>query len=219
MARTLFLLATVPLLVAFGVAEGLWTNRWQMSKEAELAAARLKHIPKTVGPWKAREEELDAEQIEKAELSGYLMRTYVNADTGVSLSVLLLCGRPGPISVHTPDVCYKGAGYELDSPQKRWPVNVGADKPANFWVGNFRNTEAAVHDNLRIFWAWNATDSWTASDDPRWEFASQGFLYKLYVVRPVIDLSEPVDRDPTFQFLKIFVPQLREHLFPAKEGG
>ena len=45
----------------------------------------------------------------------WLIRNYSNPSRGVSVSVMLLGGLPGKISTHTPDVCYTGAGYTLNS--------------------------------------------------------------------------------------------------------
>src|SRR5437870_1212645 len=108
--RTLPVLTALPLLVGFGVFEGLWTNRWGWSHEVERATERLAAVPRTIGEWHGHDEILDARQVKQAEMSGYVMRRYVHQRTGAALTVLLVCGRPGPTCVHSPDVCYRGAG-------------------------------------------------------------------------------------------------------------
>src|SRR5436309_15131180 len=122
MSRILPALVALPLVVACGLAEGLWANRWQTSAAAEQAAARLKEVPLAVGDWQAEEREFDARQAEKAELTGHTWRRYVNQKTGAAVSVLLVCGRAGPVALHPPDVCYQGAGYRLTAPQARRDV-------------------------------------------------------------------------------------------------
>src|SRR5436190_11210209 len=106
MARSWPILLPLSLLMAFGIAEGIWTERWHQSHAAEEAGARLSSIPPAVGDWESREEQLDPRQVVKAELTGSLVRHYTNRSTGVTVTVMLVCGRPGPISVHTPDVCF-----------------------------------------------------------------------------------------------------------------
>ena len=100
------------ILVTSGAITGIWTRRWETPPE--LAARNLASIglvPETIGDWTGLSQQLDPRVMEIAEIDGYLMRRYVN-DRGDAVSVLLVCGRPGPISVHTPDICYAGIGYE-----------------------------------------------------------------------------------------------------------
>src|SRR4051812_29210625 len=110
-------MAALLLVVTFGVAEGLWTDRWGPSGDTALAAARLAQVPPTVGEWDSQDQEMNPRAVATAELSGYLMRRYVHRRTGEVLSVLLVCGRPGPVSVHPPEVCFGGAGYTLAAPR------------------------------------------------------------------------------------------------------
>ena len=49
---------------------------------------------------------------------GQISRVYTNPTKGLTVSVLLLCGLPGNISTHTPDVCYPGAGYTLGNGER-----------------------------------------------------------------------------------------------------
>src|SRR5262245_54580703 len=106
MSRFLPVLIVVVLLLSYGVAEGLWTDRWGTSPELEQAQEKLARLPASIGPWQGHDEELDARQVARAELHGHLLRRYVHAETGEALTVLAVCGRPGPIAVHSPDVCY-----------------------------------------------------------------------------------------------------------------
>lgn len=205
------------LVIAFGVAEGLWANRWQISDAPEQAAARLAEVPLSVGDWKGEPRELDARQVAKAELTGYLHRRYVNEQTEEAVTVLLVCGRAGPVSLHTPDVCYQGAGYHLSESQTRRDVAPESmAEPVKFWVGQFQK-DGAVPDPLRIFWIWGANGKWETPDNPRLAFARADALYKLYVIRELPSADDPLDKDPSLEFVKVFLPQLQSRLFPVKE--
>src|SRR5436305_1973967 len=114
--RLLPLISAVPVVLAFGTAEALWTNRRAAADTSAAAAERLGGLPLSVGDWQGQALELDPRQISKAGISGYLMRQYVHRPTGNAVTVLLLCGRPGPIAVHPPDVCYGGAGFATVAP-------------------------------------------------------------------------------------------------------
>src|SRR5215210_7531380 len=96
--------------LASGVVHGLWTDRWGMAEEPMAAAARLDQLPLDLGDWQGQP--LDFEPSQLGPVAGYLYRRYVNQRNGASVSVSLLCGRPGPVAIHTPDVCYVASGYQ-----------------------------------------------------------------------------------------------------------
>ena len=146
--------------------------------------------------------ELDAEDVSQARLAGYSWRRYQNTATGDAVSVLLLCGRPGPLSVHTPDACYGGGGYEMAAPPRRVTAQA-----AEFWTARFRKSGSATPEDLRIWWSWNAAGAWKAADSPRLDFARFPVLYKLYVI--VEDASAARSADAKS------CPELLDHLLPA----
>src|SRR3954451_18636542 len=119
MPRTLPIATALALVIAAGIVHGRWTLRWSKSHAVEAAVARLEGVPTAVGDWNGQELALDPRQLTMAEIAGHVTRRYVNRRSGAAVTVLLVCGRPGPISVHTPDICYAGAGYELAGPPTR----------------------------------------------------------------------------------------------------
>src|SRR5207249_1784629 len=121
-----------------GLLYGLWTDRWVVSDEPGASAAKLAGLPLAVGGWEGEALALDAGGRSPAGVAGHLSRRYRNRLNGGAVSVLLVCGRPGPVSVHTPDVCYGGAGYDLAGPPARYEVPAGAaSPPAAFWTADF----------------------------------------------------------------------------------
>src|SRR5438270_9326493 len=95
------IMAGMVLVLAAGLVHGLWTNRWSDNADLEAAAARLRDVPKDVGDWAGHDQEIDLERIARAEAAGSLLRNYAGPD-GQKVSVVLLCGRFGPLAVHTP---------------------------------------------------------------------------------------------------------------------
>src|SRR5260370_19734433 len=112
MSRFLFLIAGAVLLVD-GYVYGLWTGRWNDSNELAAATARLDRVPMNFGNWKGEALELEPKVLEQAGFSGYVLRRYENTRTKAVVSLLVACGRSGPLSVHTPEVCYRCAGVRL----------------------------------------------------------------------------------------------------------
>jgi hypothetical protein len=208
MRQTLALVSVFALVLLSGLAHGLWTNRWATTAGPEAGAARLESLPMTLGEWDGQAQEMNPRELALAEVSGYVKRQYVNRRTGSVVSLLMVCGRPGPVAVHSPSVCYAGAGYE--------PVGATAKHaepgtpPDEFWVSQFRKAEAAVPVNLRLWYAWNATGTWQAADNPRVTFARYPILYKMYVVRELPRADEPLEEDPSVDFLRLLLPEIQK---------
>ena len=93
---------------------------------AQLAVSKLDRVPMVIGEWKGRPETVDSRDRIAAGLNGLVMRHYENSRTGGTTTLVLVCGRPGPVAVHTPEICYPGAGLELaqQSPDK---ISVNTD--------------------------------------------------------------------------------------------
>jgi len=179
--RILQIATVCAVMIPSGIVYGLWTDRWSPSPEPRLAAARLAELPMTIDEWQG--ETLPVEDGPRGTV-GCLVRRYRNQVNGAVVSVLLVCGRPGPVSVHTPDVCYGGAGYDLTAPATHYTMPSGSTaEPAEFWVADLQEVGAAVPARLRIYWGWSAPGPWTAPDNPRLVFARFPVLYKLYVLR------------------------------------
>src|SRR5947209_8583173 len=107
--------------VASGLVHGFWTDRWRPSVATAEAVARLEGVPLDLGGWRGHRDDKPAPT--GAGVAGSLQRTYVNGK-GQVVKMALLCGRPGPLSVHTPVACYGGSGYTVDAPV-RAPVGLG----------------------------------------------------------------------------------------------
>lgn len=214
MKRHLPLLIGIAIIISAGFVHGRWTNRWRNSDELEQAIARLDRIPLAIGDWQGQPLELDREQLEQGEIDGYLARRYVDRKTGQAISILLVCGLPGPIAEHTPDVCYGGSGYDLTAESAQWSApSESSQTPPAFQVGTFLKAGSIPPQALRIFWAWKADGSWQAPTDPRLAFATQPALYKLYVIRELKSPAEGIEDDPAATFLRAtLLPELEKTL-------
>jgi hypothetical protein len=203
-------------LAASGVAHGLRTERWQKSNATSQAAQRLQQIPMTLGPWEATSSELAEDVLKKAEIVGYISRDYINRETGSVVSVLLVCGRPGPIAVHTPDICFRGHGYVFRSKEKQHEISVvDSATPARFWLATPDKESGGVLDYLRVLWSWTPNGTWTAPDNPRLTFASEQVLYKLYITQHLSSPQDPADDDDCTKFVRLLIPTLQRFLFPV----
>ncbi len=201
--------------VAAAVAHGSLTGRWRPLLPLDGFTARLADVPKQVPGWAGEDVPLaDAEDLPRAGIAGHLHRRYTRGGTSDAVTVLIVCGRPGPISVHTPDVCYRSAGYtavgDIDAPA----VLVGA-RPVPCQRLRFRPPAGRVGaGDLEIRWAWSGSAGVSAPANPRIAFAGEPALYKLYVIRET-GAGKPA-ADPSEQFLSTFIPALEDALRPAR---
>src|SRR5207248_5234060 len=134
-----------------GVVHGVWTNRWSAPEALGRATARMAELPTALGEWDGQAGELDARQLAVADVSGHLLRRYVNRRSGAVVTVLLLCGRPGPVSVHRPEVCYGNQGYELAGPRSKYEA---PGEGGELWACRFQKYRAGVPEYLRILYGW-----------------------------------------------------------------
>jgi hypothetical protein len=179
------------LVVATGFVLGMKTDRWSTSLELSQACDRMDRIPEKVGDWSADDSRLPPEETAGVGIERAVYRRYQNPRIGANVGVLLECGRGGPISVHTPDVCYAAAGYRMGGSQERvGPYFDGND----FWAAAFVKKETVLPKSLLVIWGWSRDGSkWSAPNNPRADFARYPSVYKLYIVK---DSSSLISTDP-----------------------
>ncbi len=205
-------LTAIAVLLGSGLACSILAGN---SDQLDAAAARVAEVPHKVGDWHAQDEAVDDSLFDNAGAKTHWTRLYVNQRTHESVLAILMCGRAGRMAVHTPEVCYRGAGFELPGEATVYEIKGDTgQESARFFTAQFIK-KAGNPTKLRLYWAWNARGQWEASPSPRWQFRGEPFLYKLYVSRT---LNEPIGGkaavDPTAQFLREFVPMVNRALFP-----
>jgi hypothetical protein len=187
---------------ATGVSHGLWTGRWRTDHTSSASAARVNRIPMTLGDWEGQELPLDRDEMGWAGIASGWMRRYENRVNGESVTVMLIAGAPGPISVHTPEVCYPASGYEQDGPSERRTIAIDDARPAQFWAADFRKETSPIPSRLRVYWAWGTAGTWSAPYSPRITFAREDVLYKVYVVRTIPLAGDGERADASVEFIK-----------------
>ena len=198
-----------------GVVHGIQTDRWRPSAQLEHALARLDYVPKASGDWRGEDAPYEADDMARAGIKGCVYREYRNPRTREAVSVLLVCGRGGPISVHTPDVCYAGAGYRQLTDGRTKDVEGGDGRKGTFRVARF-GKPGVVPVQLEIYWAWSRDGrSWEAPENPRLPLARLPALYKLYVVRQFVAGAREETADPCQEFLRRALPEFGKALAPS----
>jgi hypothetical protein len=212
--KAIFALTAAGLLLADGIFFGLWTNRWQTSHSIPAAVAGLQRVPMVIGDWKGQPlPDFKQNICDQAGFAGYLNRRYDNPARGISVSVMLACGPFGPMSVHTPDICYAGGGFtQHGTVSLHKEDSLDPKGPIQFWNANFSRPDPLAPGNLKVYWAWNAGQGWQAPENPRLTFAGAPVLYKLYISRELLDEKDQKADEKTREFFKVFLPELEKAL-------
>jgi hypothetical protein len=186
------------LLAAAGVVHGLWTDRWRAPADVMKAAQELQRVPAEVGAWRGADVPSDGPG---PGVAGCVQRRYERRPDGAHVNVALVCGRPGPVSIHTPEACYGASGFRVGNRHKVELPGLGT-----FWCTDAVRRSTTDEMRLRIYYGWHTAAGWSAPDDPRPTFAREHLLHKLYVVRELggTDLRE----EPCEEFLREFLPAL-----------
>jgi Protein of unknown function (DUF3485) len=205
MSRYLLLAVVGVVTLTTGVLGGLWEGRWGVDQGPPVP---LEQLPLTFGDWRGEAQQLDKRVIDRAGFDAYIVRHYENQRTGAVVSLLVARGRQGPLSVHTPEVCYGGAGFALTGAPARWSPTEGG--PDGFWKATFAKKDSAATEKLRVLWGWYHKGAWKTAENPRWTFAGTPVLYKVYVTQAFFPRDEATDGEGCLEFLRDFVPEFTE---------
>lgn len=216
MMRYLVIVVALGVLLCQGVVHGVWTGRWTDQDTPELWFQKLDDVPVSLPNWRSEELKVDAKQIAKSQVTGAFARRYIHRLTGDQVSILIVCGRPGPVSVHTPDICYTGAGYVMGEIHKE-KISSGKNEQAHeFATAIFEKQSAGMVDKLQIYWAWTTTGTWQSPSYARFYYGGQPALYKIYVIRELPATAKTATKgNPCVDLMHDLFPKLQETLFAA----
>ena len=204
----------VGLTILSGVLHGRASNRWGPVADTLAAANKLKEIPNEFGDWRLQSsEELDKTSLDMLQPAAYLVNRYQNRQTGDVVDMFLLLGPPGPVSVHTPEVCFGTKNYKSRGERQKVAIRGSAGGDDEFWALDFK-TISLRGDLLRTYYAWSPGDRWQALKDARFWSAGLPYLYKIQLscLLPPGTTDPQSSDDPCRKFLQDFVPVAKKYL-------
>jgi hypothetical protein len=215
MRATVVLLTGFATVVSCGLVHGFWTNRWQSADQLEIAATLLDRVTTNVDSWHGELLTVDPRDTRLAGISRCVMHRYTRDSDKASASIVLMCGRAGPMAVHTPEYCYRGTGYEMEgAPVRHVLAGHHASKSAEFFTARFKKANTGVPSYLRVYWSWKApTSFWHAPNNARLAFAGTSVLFKLYVIREMATPDERPENDPSVELMSRFLAELKMEQF------
>jgi Protein of unknown function (DUF3485) len=208
MRRFLSWVLALTVVIGTGVVHGFWTDRWGVGEKIQRAVDSLDEVPRQLGDWEGTELKTTGRELQ--DVPGQLSIQYVNRKTGDAIRLDLICGRAGPVSIHTPDVCYAASGFRVG---KRIDYELKGENitgSPHFYTSDMSQQNTAADANpKRLFWSWRTRQGWQVAENPRIQFAGQSVVYKFYLSR---DLSAPVPvgDDPCIRFLRLLLPELEK---------
>jgi Protein of unknown function (DUF3485) len=201
-ARFLILLALgIGITGTAGLVCGRISQRWGPVPDLLAAAQHLKSFPSQFGDWQLLDETpIPDAVVQTLSCAGYVNRQYVHRQSGATVSVAVTVGPSGPISVHTPEICYSSRDFVVAGDRKRTTLMDPQGLPDSFWHVSFRPNGLSA-DQLRVYYAWSTGGAWTAADSPRIAFAGRPLLYKLQMSTLVATAETDTVQDPCSIFL------------------
>jgi hypothetical protein len=203
-----------------GYVQGRISNRWGLRANAEAAAEQLRRrLPEEVGNWRMKsDDKLPDAVVNILQCPAYITRVYEHQQTGDVVNVAVLLGPPGPISVHTPEVCYSSREFTPDGDRRRVTVKDTAGTEHTLWhlplkANNLQSS------SLRVYYGWSTGHTWDAPEHPRYNFGSLPHLYKLQVAVTDHPASEAIDFNSGDDFLSNFLAQLQPQMVAAYRHG
>ncbi|MCI0685069.1 MAG: EpsI family protein [Gemmataceae bacterium] len=209
MPRRVAVIAAVAILFVCGLVHGLWAERWHTSRALTSALERVALVPLEIGDWRGEALEGDHEAFETAGAQRYWIRSYTNARTRQTVLAILMCGRAGRMAIHTPQLCYPGAVYEMDDAPVSTPMtSASGEALGTLNTARLSKTRGVGSKAVRLYWGWNPGDGWHAPSNPRWTYSGRPFLYKLYVS----ESQMPGNENAAAALLQELLPELRKTL-------
>src|SRR5437764_2704974 len=151
-----------------GIVQGRITNRWGLRSDAEIAGDRLRPaLPAEVGNWRMRSDEKLPDPVAAIlQCNGAVSRVYEHQQTGDIVRLAVLLGPPGPISVHTPEVCYSSREYTAGGERRKTTITADDEKTHTLWqlALTANNLDSS---SLRVFYGWSTGTVWEATARPR----------------------------------------------------
>lgn len=208
--------------VAAAAMHGTMTNRWGIQPDHTAAENLLRQsLPKEVGNWreKGKDGELDKDVTDMLECRAYIKRVYENVQTGDRVSVGVLLGPAGPISAHTPEICYSSNDYEIDGEKQKKDLVDKNGMQHSLWQVKIRSNDQGRARDQQVYYGWSTGGCWEATERPRFAYGGAPYLYKIQLAGPIAPNVESAKTfDPNIDFLTEFLAQCQTRLIVPKKN-
>jgi Protein of unknown function (DUF3485) len=216
------LIACTILLCSAGIRQWRDLQFSGMAQESAACPFPLSEIPRNLGDWYAAEagdEQLDPEISRLAGSNDHIIRTYQNESKSETASILVLYGLAESVFGHTPDVCYRAAGYKPETMSFSGTTSEftepGSAKPVRYRVDYFSKEVGGVKQKHEVFYTFLHAGEWQPEVASRWKmFRYHPGMFKIQIER---QFTGSPDSSPSLTLLKELVEVIDGRVAAAKE--
>jgi hypothetical protein len=229
MSRYLPIVLGVLVIVGLTIPQIVMSDRFASTNvSAAQRAELLNRVPKKIGDWHGEDKKIDETVRDVAGAVGAVSREYRNIRTNEKVDLWLIVGHARDVARHTPNVCYKGAGFEQRAPDNSlYPMEFAGVPKAPFWTNTFFKEDFTGRRLVRVFWSWYNPESdenegrvmWEAPENSKRQFGNTRALYKMYFTSEMRDLSEMPEQSACLRFAREFMPIVNEALADVHSEG
>ncbi|MBP62972.1 MAG: hypothetical protein CMJ62_15735, partial [Planctomycetaceae bacterium] len=218
----IFPLIVVAVILGIGTwRQGVDTERFtwieQDTTQLDSFTGRLQGIPLEFGDWVGELKEFNEDQFKRSKCKGCFSTLYENKRTGDAVTVYLVSGTARNTTIHTPDWCYRGAGFEMQSKPNSYKID-SESMSSEFVTTTFIRESAFEQQHLRILWTFTENGTWEGPVRAKIHFAGKVALFKMYLISPILKRDDSVEASPAKKFAVDFMPILTNVLFPPGES-
>jgi hypothetical protein len=215
--------ACCSLILLLGTLGGGWIQRnmshsWGSPRERQRAGEKLlATLPEQLGDWRFRNDApFTPAVLAMLEDPVHISKVYENMRTGEIATVAVIVGHPGPVAVHTPEICYSSRDYKVPSSRRRTEIKTPRGQSHSFWSLNLSPKETGDVP-LVVMYGWSTGTTWEAAEHPRYSYGGLSHLYKLqFAVVSTGETSED-GYDPAVDFAEQFVAELQPLLVESDQ--
>src|SRR5262249_31143018 len=137
-----------------GWLQGRMATRWGADELLTSAAQRLEQpLSEQQGNWRLlKETQVSADVARMLQCPAHINRTYVHQQTGEVIIISVIIGPPGPISVHTPEVCYSSQDFALLGERLLVTIADRQEREHAFWQVSME-PKSVSHSAQRVLYA------------------------------------------------------------------
>lgn len=184
---------------------------------AETAPFPMADLPRDLGRWKAQGEDqvLDPETMEIAGASDYVARSYVDAQTGVVLSLLVVFGPAERVIGHIPEVCFPAVGYSPASTPASLTIKLDSGE-ARFRSMVFAKGRGLTGDRQEVYYSFRHAGHWApTTTETRKLYRLEPATFKVQVQRRVGEAESRGQNNPIESLLSVLVPELERRIIAS----
>jgi hypothetical protein len=211
-----------------GISGGIrFWREWQfaaLAARSEACPFPLAEVPRVMGTWQAAagaDTKLDPDVAVTAGASDHVARDYIDEKTAERASALILYGLGNLVSLHTPDICYPAAGYQLvKGPIDRSITVPGITGPVRYRWAIYMKRVGRVSRYEEAYCTFRHRGEWLPETArSRWKmFRYDPGLFKIQIARSISSLSESGE-GPCEDLLKQIVRRINDRLSPPGPGN